>query len=238
MNFNFTQLKSTARRAAAILLAVLLCACLLGANAATGAFASASGDASGNASGNAPVQCDHTWSTERTIDKASTCTEKGISSIHCKNCDAVKPGSEESIPMLAHKNSFVKKTAGVCKDGYQYYLCTACGKKTSYKTLPGYSANYLKNFSVSAGRKSFTAKWTKQSKANQAKYTGFQIRYSTSSTMTKVKTVSVSKSSASKTIKKLTAKKRYYIQGRTYTKKNGKTYYSSWGAKKSVVTKK
>ena len=191
MNFNFTQLKSTARRVAAILLAVLLCACLLGANAATGAFASASGDASGNA----PVQCEHTW-------------------------------------------KFYKKAAGVCTDGYQYYKCTDCGQKKSYKTLTGYSANYLKNFRVSAGRKSFTAKWTKQSKANQAKYTGFQIRYSTSSKMTNVKTVSVSKSSASKTIKKLTAKKRYYVQGRTYTKKNGKTYYSSWSAKKSVVTKK
>ena len=137
-----------------------------------------------------------------------------------------------------HRYTKYTVKAGLLKDGYTASKCCYCSKIINRKTLAGYSANYLKNFRVSAGRKSFTAKWTKQSKANQAKYTGFQIRYSTSSKMTKAKTISVGKSSASKTIKKLTAKKRYYIQGRTYTKKNGKTYFSSWSAKKSVVTKK
>ena len=42
----------------------------------------------------------------------------------------------------------------------------------------------------------------------------------------------------SSTIKKLKAKKKYYVRIRTYKKVNGKTYYSGWSKAKNVTTKK
>jgi len=68
--------------------------------------------------------------------------------------------------------------------------------------------------------------------------TGYQIRYSTSSKMTKAKAVTVKNTSAtSKTIKKLSAKKKYYVQIRTYKTVKGVKYYSSWSKAKAVKTK-
>ncbi|MGN0533939.1 MAG: fibronectin type III domain-containing protein, partial [Eubacterium sp.] len=93
--------------------------------------------------------------------------------------------------------------------------------------------------SVSAGSKKFTVKWKKQ--ATQT--TGYQIQYSTSSKFSKAKTVTVGKNSTtSKTISKLSGKKKYYVRVRTYktVKINGKAtkIYSSWSKAKSVTTKK
>ena len=93
--------------------------------------------------------------------------------------------------------------------------------------------------SLSAGSKKFTVKWKKQ--ATQT--TGYQIQYSTSSKFTKSKTVTVSKNSTtSKTISKLSGKKKYFVRVRTYktVKINGKAtkIYSSWSKAKAVTTKK
>ena len=52
------------------------------------------------------------------------------------------------------------------------------------------------------------------------------------------KTVTVGKTrTVSTKIKKLKAKKKYYVQIRTYKTVNGTKYYSAWSAKKSVKTK-
>jgi hypothetical protein len=55
--------------------------------------------------------------------------------------------------------------------------------------------------------------------------------------MSGAKYAKASKSSKSKKIKKLKKKKKYYVQVRTYTVKNGTTFYSKWSAKKAVKTK-
>ncbi|MGN0532876.1 MAG: fibronectin type III domain-containing protein [Eubacterium sp.] len=93
--------------------------------------------------------------------------------------------------------------------------------------------------SVSGGSKKFTVKWKKQ--ATQT--TGYQIQYSTNSKFSKAKTVTVGKNSTtSKTVSKLSAKKKYYVRVRTYktVKINGKAtkIYSSWSKAKAVTTKK
>ena len=91
---------------------------------------------------------------------------------------------------------------------------------------------------VSAGKKALTVKWKKASSKNRKQMTGYQIRYSTSSKMTKAKTVTVKSTSAtSKTIKKLEAKKYYYVQIRTYKTVKGVKYYSRWSKAKKVKTK-
>ena len=88
-------------------------------------------------------------------------------------------------------------------------------------------------------KKAFTVKWKKQStKMATSRITGYQIRYSTSSKMTspKYKTVKGYKYTSNK-INKLEAKKKYYVQVRTYKTVSGKTYFSSWSSIKSVTTK-
>ena len=86
-----------------------------------------------------------------------------------------------------------------------------------------------------AGSKSFTAKWTKQS----TQTSGYQLQYSTSSKFTNAKTVTISSNKTiSKKITKLTAKKKYYVRIRTYKTVSGTKYYSAWSSTKTVTTKK
>jgi hypothetical protein len=57
--------------------------------------------------------------------------------------------------------------------------------------------------------------------------------------MNNSKTVTISKNSTtSKTISKLSGKKKYYIQIRTYKTVNGTKYYSNWSKSKTITTKK
>ena len=109
------------------------------------------------------------------------------------------------------------------------------GTKTLYFNVKPKSTSIA---SLSARSKGFYVNWNKQ--ATQT--TGYQIQYSTSSKFTKSKTVTISKNSTtSKTISKLTGKKKYYVRVRTYktVKINGKAtkIYSSWSKVKYVTTK-
>lgn len=82
-------------------------------------------------------------------------------------------------------------------------------------------------------KKGFTVKWKKKTGV-----TGYEVRYSTYSTMKYAKTITVKGASTlSKKVTKLKAKKKYYVQLRTYKVVNGKKYVSSWSTKKSVTTK-
>ncbi len=83
---------------------------------------------------------------------------------------------------------------------------------------------------LTVGKKSLKVTFNKVSGA-----AGYQIRYSTKSDMSGAKTVTVS--GTSKTIKKLTKKKQYYVQVRAYKKDSaGKKVYGKWSTK--MVSKK
>lgn len=91
---------------------------------------------------------------------------------------------------------------------------------------------------VTAGTKSFTAKWKKQS----TQTSGYQISYATNSAFTSAKSKTFSGSSTlSGSVTKLSAKKTYYVRVRTYktVKVNGSTkkIYSNWSTAKKVTTK-
>ncbi len=91
---------------------------------------------------------------------------------------------------------------------------------------------------LSKSKKAFTVKWKKQStKMASTRITGYQIRYSTSAKMTnaKIKTV-IGYGKTSLKLSKLKAKKKYYVQVRTYKTVSGAKYYSSWSKVKSVKT--
>ena len=100
-----------------------------------------------------------------------------------------------------------------------------------------YAESYVESFKVAKGKKSFTAKWMKQSPENQELFDGYQIRYSQKADMSKAKYKKAANSSASLKVKKLKAKKKYYVQARTFTIKDGVTYYSEWSEIKAVKTK-
>lgn len=167
--------------------------------------------------------------------KTPTCTEEGYCAYEtCSRCDY---STYQGIEALGHNWTHVKNSAGLLKNGSEYDQCTRCKMKQNAKTLVGYATNYVKSFKVAKAKKAFTAKWKKQSKANQKKFNGYQIRYSIYSNMSGAKTATAVKSSKSKKIKGLKAKTTYFIQVRTYTKSGGTTFYSSWSAKKSIKTK-
>ena len=89
---------------------------------------------------------------------------------------------------------------------------------------------------MTAAKKGFKATWKKQT----TQTTGYEIQYSTDKKFKKgVKTVRISKNkTTSKSVSKLSAKKKYYVRIRTY-KMCGKTkVVSSWSGAKSVTTKK
>ncbi len=86
-----------------------------------------------------------------------------------------------------------------------------------------------------ARSKGFTVKWKKQKSV-----TGYQVEYSTNNKF-KNKTAhrkTVRKALVTKlTVKRLRAKKKYYVRVRTYRIVQGKTYYSGWSRVKTVRTK-
>ena len=83
-------------------------------------------------------------------------------------------------------------------------------------------------------KKKFTANWKKQT----SQTTGYQLQYSLKSNFSGAKTATITKTkTVKKEIKKLKAKKKYYVRIRTY-KTVGKTkFYSAWSKVKSVKTK-
>ena len=111
------------------------------------------------------------------------------------------------------------------------------GTKTLYFTIKPKATRIS---SLKAGSKKFTVKWKKQ--ATQT--TGYQVQVATNKKFKKnKKTVTIKKQKTTKTtVKKLKAKKKYYVRVRTYktVKINGKSIriYSGWSKTKTVTTKK
>ena len=213
----------------------------------------------------------HSYSSTYTVDKKATTSADGSKSKHCTRCDAKSSVTAipkiSSIKLSAtsyvyngraHRPAVtVKDRTGKTLVDLDYTVYYASGRKyvgkyavkVTFTDFTGkYSGTKTLYFNVkpkstsiaslSARSKGFYVKWNKQ--ATQT--TGYQIQYSTSSKFTKSKTVTISKNSTtSKTISKLTGKKKYYVRVRTYktVKINGKAtkIYSSWSKVKYVTTK-
>ena len=87
---------------------------------------------------------------------------------------------------------------------------------------------------VKSAKKAVSVEWKKVSGVK-----GYQVQVATDKKFKKnKKTVTVKKQKTTKTtVKKLKAKKKYYVRVRTYKIVNGKKVYSSWSKVKSVKTK-
>lgn len=209
------------------------------------------------------VKASHSYGAYKTTKKATT-SSNGTQTATCTECGdeitkTIKKISDISLSATSYTyNGKVKTPSVTVKDskgnkltkGTDYTVAYASGRKNVGKyavkiTFKGnYSGSKTLYFkinpkattisSLTKGSKQFTVKWKKQS----TQVTGYQIRYSTSSSMSSAKTVTVSSyKTTQKTIKSLKAKKKYYVQIRTYKTVNGTKYYSSWSAKKNVTTK-
>ena len=87
---------------------------------------------------------------------------------------------------------------------------------------------------IKAAKKAVSVEWKKVSGVS-----GYEIQLATDKKFKKnKKTVTIKKQKTTKTtVKKLKAKKKYYVRIRTYKIVNGKKVYSSWSKIKTVKTK-
>ena len=150
----------------------------------------------------------------------------------------VKDSKGKALKSTDYKINYTKGTKNV---GKYTVKVTLKGNYSGSKSMT-YNIN-PKGTSVSkvtAAKKGFKVTWKKQ--ATQT--TGYEVQYSTASNFKKGnKTVTVSKNkTTSKSVSKLSAKKKYYVRVRTYktVKIGGKSVklYSGWSKAKSVTTKK
>ena len=87
---------------------------------------------------------------------------------------------------------------------------------------------------LTAKSKAFFVDWAQKGSA-----TGYEIQYATNSKFTSAKKVTITNNKTdTKTISKLSGKKKYYVRVRSYTTVKGTKYYGAWSASKSVTTKK
>ncbi len=207
--------------------------------------------------------------TYKMYTTAATTKKNGATTVKCSGCGVIK--SQTAIKKIAsvklskttlkYNGKAQKPTVTVknsngtkLKEGRDYTVkyskgCKYVGQYTVTITFKGnYAGTKTLTFKIvpkgtsisklTAGKKQFTAKWSAQT----AQTTGYELQYSTKSSMSGAKTVTVKKNkTTSAKVKKLKGKKKYYARVRTYklVKINGKNVklYSSWSKVKSVKTK-
>ena len=144
----------------------------------------------------------------------------------------------------------------VVNDGYTDYTCKRCNYSyTEFKPLPTSPSQptqaptsavtpitaskvskpkKTKIKKIKAAKKALAVTWNKVSGVK-----GYQVQAATDKKFKKnKKTVTIKKQKTTKTtVKKLKAKKKYYVRVRTYKTVNGKKVYSAWSSVKNVKTK-
>ena len=101
-------------------------------------------------------------------------------------------------------------------------------KKATFRIIP----KAVKLSSLKPGAKKLTVIWEKGSGID-----GYEIEYSLKSSFAGAKTVNVKVGKTSCDIKKLKAKKKYYVRIRTWKKVSGEKYYSAWSKAMNKKTK-
>lgn len=210
------------------------------------------------------IECTHDY--QLLTNEPATCSEDGFEIYHCALCEdeyteIIPAVNEASIKLSASAYVYsgsAKKPSVSVKDtegkalikgiDYTVAYATGCTNVGKYKVTVKGKGNYgftktlyfkinPKATSISnliADYGAFKVKWYKRT----AQTSGYCIRYSTKSDMSKAKTLTVSGSSnTSKVIDSRYSKTKFYVQIRTYKTAGGVKYYSEWSDKKSVTTK-
>ena len=132
----------------------------------------------------------------------------------------------------------VTRAATTEAEGVRTYTCSVCNatRTEAIPKLPVQTPKGTKLKKLTAGKKSFTAKWAKQ--ANDT--AGYQLQYATKSNFkkgAKIVAVKGAKKTSCK-VRKLKAAKKYWVRIRTYKTVSGKLYASKWSSSKRVKTKR
>lgn len=206
-------------------------------------------------------ECDKTGHDYTTVTVPATISKSGNIITKCEKCGMVK--SSENItkigPVSLDKINYIydgkeKRPTVSVKDSNNRSIASGnytvtyqnnqlVGTATvTVKFSEKYTGTIVKEFSiypkapviskVSAKKKGFKVVWKKVS----GQITGYEVQYATNK---KFSGKATKKTKVAKyTVKKLKAKKRYYVRIRAYKKVGNKKYYSSWSKIKKIVTKK
>ncbi|WP_419562951.1 hypothetical protein [Ruminococcus sp.] len=147
------------------------------------------------------------------------------------------------------QNITVKYNGKTLKNGTDYTVSYSNNKKIGTATVKiagkgSYTGTVTKTFKINPAKQEIQ-KLTAKSKAffvdwaQKGSATGYEIQYATNSKFTSAKKVTIKNNKTdTKTISKLSGKKKYYVRVRSYTTVKGTKYYGAWSASKSVTTKK
>ena len=143
----------------------------------------------------------------------------------------------------------VKYNGKALKNGTDYTVSYSNNKNIGTATVKiagkgSYTGTITKTFKINpaqqeiqkltAKSKAFFVDWAQKGSA-----TGYEIQYATNSKFTSAKKVTITnKNTDTKTISKLSGKKKYYVRVRSYTTVKGTKYYGAWSSVKNVTTKK
>ena len=143
----------------------------------------------------------------------------------------------------------VKYNGKTLKNGTDYTVSYSGNKNIGTATVKitgkgSYTGTITKTFKINPAKQEIQ-KLTAKSKAffvdwaQKGSATGYEIQYATNSKFTSAKKVTITNNKTdTKTISKLSGKKKYYVRVRSYTTVKGTKYYGAWSASKSVTTKK
>lgn len=177
------------------------------------------------------------------VKTPATCTEEGAGAYVAK---FFYTGFEEQdedfvIPETGHMwNSGVETTpAKEGAEGIRTFTCARCNQ-THAEVIPAivYATDLpaVKISKPKAGKRKMTVRWKKVSKKNQKKISGIEIQIATDPGFTNiVKTTTASKKKASKAIKGLQSKARYYVRIRAYNNAADGKHVSVWKSKSAKV---
>ena len=143
----------------------------------------------------------------------------------------------------------VKYNGKTLKNGTDYTVSYSNNKKIGIATVKiagkgSYTGTITKTFKINPAKQEIQ-KLTAKSKAffvdwaQKGSATGYEIQYATNSKFTSAKKVTITNNKTdTKTISKLSGKKKYYVRVRSYTTVKGTKYYGAWSSVKNVTTKK
>ena len=143
----------------------------------------------------------------------------------------------------------VKYNGKTLKNGTDYTVSYSNNKKVGTATVKitgkgSYTGTITKTFKINPAKQEIQ-KLTAKSKAffvdwaQKGSATGYEIQYATNSKFTSAKKVTITNNKTdTKTITKLSGKKKYYVRVHSYTTVKGTKYYGAWSSTKTVTTKK
>lgn len=168
-----------------------------------------------------------------TTVKRATCADEGEKKRVCMNCGKIETVSIAKSKVHSYGGYTIIDQATYAKAGVKEHTCKYCGKVETV-IIPKLTPKAIKLSGLIAAKKGFTAKWKKGKDIS-----GYELQYALNKGFTKSKKSIIIKnpSTAKKKIKRLKAKKKYYVRIRTYKTYNGKKYHSKWSKSKSIKTK-